>query len=230
MAEFSWSRLWLAIGEAVGLARGAGVMARRIIYWLVLLGTAPLADWLVPEHWLSLGGYALGLWMASVGAAFILSAQAIYTKQTELDKRTDLARRSRQDRRRRLMEEMRRIVMARDRIRIAQQLYVSSGMQGPHLGPLTRAKRELVEAVDVYAQEANRAHSADALVHGVMAAQLRASLDHDESLLSLGPLLKRLFKLYQRIASEDEKLDRNEIEMILDALRITSTVPPEKHS
>lgn len=85
MEEFSWSRLWRAVREAVGLAQGAWVMVRRIGYAILLLGFAPLAGW---RDWLALESEAIIIWMTTVLAALALSVQAIYLKQAELDRLT----------------------------------------------------------------------------------------------------------------------------------------------
>lgn len=226
--EFSGRRLWKSIVEAMGLARGAGAAANRIISWLVLLGVAPLAAWLVPEHWLSLGGSAIGLWMATIVGAFALSVKAIYAKQTELDKQLDAARTTRREQRRPLMEGMLRILMAAERIRIAQQLTRSSDQHWAGADPLTEAREELAAAVSAYAEAANRAHAAEALLHGMMATQLRAVLDHERSLISLGLPLQRLSKLCQKLAFQDERLFKDEADSVRSGLEIIRDKPLHK--
>jgi hypothetical protein len=92
MENPSLSTYWRAAKKVGGHAQGTGVMARRLIYWIVLFGGAPLANWLAPKQIIDLPPYALALWMASIAVAFLLSVQAVAAETRELDRIRDTAR------------------------------------------------------------------------------------------------------------------------------------------
>lgn len=217
MADRTFERLWRAIRDVHGRAEGwrAGVL--RIIALFAVAGIPVSAifnqeDLLPP----TLAGKLL--WFGAILAALLLGVQAVYLKLRELDSRTDEARVARTVHRRKVLERMRRVVMAAERIRAAQRLSGIGRRAPANLGLFEEARGELRNAVVGYEEEALRAHHAEAILHVQFCARLRVILDHDESLLGLWAVLGDLARLHARLTSLEEPLHKDELKVVLDGI------------